>query len=84
MAEVSQYEFSLADVAELLIHKAGIQEGLWTIGVNFAIGVAAAGPDKDHVRPSALVSVDHLVLTRAADIGPLTFDAAQVVNARIA
>ena len=82
MAEVSQYDFPLAEVAELLMHKAGIKEGLWTIGVNFAIGVAAAGPDREHVRPSALVSVDHLVLTKATEEGPLTFDAAEVAKAR--
>jgi hypothetical protein len=55
--------------------------GLWTIGVNFAIAVAAAGPDKDHVRPPALVRVDHLVLAKASDAGPLTFDAAEVAKA---
>ncbi len=78
MAEVAQYNFSLAEVASLLMHKAGITDGLWTIGVNFGIAVAAAGPDKDHVRPSALVSVDQLVLSKGTELGPLTFDAAEL------
>lgn len=78
MADVAQYSFPLAEVASLLIQKAGITEGLWTIGVNFGIAVAAAGPDKDHIRPSALVSVDQLILTKATEPGPLTFDAAEL------
>lgn len=79
MAEATQYKFDLAEVAELLIRKAGITEGLWTIGVNFNIGVAVAGPDKDNVRPSALISVDQLVLTRAMEPGPLVYDAADLI-----
>lgn len=78
MAEVTQYNFSLAEVASLLMQKAEISDGLWTIGVTFGIAVAAAGPDKDHVRPSALVSVDQLVLSKGAELGPLTFDAAEL------
>lgn len=78
MAEVTQYNFSLDEVASLLLQKAGITDGLWTIGVNFGIAVAAAGPDKDHVRPSALVSVDQLVLSKGAELGPLTFDASEL------
>jgi|688.fasta_scaffold283263_3 hypothetical protein len=77
MADVAQYEFSLAEVAQVLIKKAGVTEGRWMIGVNFAIGVASAGPDKDHVRPTALVSVDQLILTKTTETGPLTFDAAE-------
>lgn len=78
MADVTQYNFNLAEVAALMMRDAGITDGLWTIGVNFAIGVAAAGPDKEHIRPSTLISVDQLVLTKANEPGPLTFDAAEV------
>ena len=78
MAEVAQYNFSLTEVASLLMQKAGVTDGLWTIGVNFGIAVAAAGPDKDHVRPSALVSVDQLVLAKGTEPGPLTFDATEL------
>ena len=81
MAEVTQYNFQLGEVAELLIRKAGLSEGLWTIGVNFNIGAAIAGPDLEHARPSALIGVDQLVLTRATEQGPLTYDAASVANA---
>jgi hypothetical protein len=76
MAEATQYNFPLKEVAELLIRKAGATEGLWTIGVNFTIGAGAVGPDAEHVRPSAFVGVDQLTLTKASEPGPLTFDAA--------
>ena len=78
MAEATQYNFDLAEVAELLIRKAGLTDGLWAIGVNFNIGIAMAGPDKEHVRPSALVGVDQLILTRATEPGPLVCDAALI------
>lgn len=82
MAEPSQYTFPLAEVAALLIHNAGIKEGLWTIGVNFNIAVAVAGPDKDHVLPSAWVSVNQLILSKATDAGPLTFNAAEIFKTK--
>lgn len=78
MAEVAQYNFPLDEVASLLMQKAGITDGLWTIGVGFNIAIASAGPDKDHIRPSALVSVEQLVLSKGTELGPLTFDAAEV------
>jgi hypothetical protein len=78
MAEPSQYDFSLAEIAALLMQSAGIKEGLWSIGVNFTIAVAAAGPNKDQIRPSAVISVDHLVLAKAPEPGPLVFDAASL------
>lgn len=78
MSEVSQFSFPLTEVAALLVKKEGIKEGHWMIGVNFAIAVATAGPDKDRVRPSALVSVDNLVLTKVVEPGPLTINAEDV------
>lgn len=80
MAEVTQYNFSLAEAAALFIQSAGIKDGLWTIGVNFGIAVTAAGPNKDNVRPSTLVSVDQLLLVKATEPGPLTFDAAEIAS----
>ncbi|MBU2830505.1 hypothetical protein [Acidithiobacillus ferriphilus] len=80
MSEISQYKFSLSDVASLLMQKEGITEGLWTIGVGFNISVASAGPDKDHVRPATLVAVDNLVLSKATNPGPLTFNAAELTS----
>lgn len=78
MPDAALYNFPLAEVASLLMQKAGITDGLWTIGVTFNIGVMMTGPDEDHIRPSALVSVEQLVLSKGTKSGPLTFDAAEL------
>jgi hypothetical protein len=77
MAEPTQYAFDLEEIAELLVKKAGLVTGHWTVGVNFGIGVASVGQDQNRVRPSAIIGVEQLILTRATGPGPLTIDAAK-------
>lgn len=79
MANISRYKFTLEELASLLIKKAEITDGFWTIGVDFKIVVANAGQDKDNVRPSALISADQITLSKATKSGPLTFDAAKIM-----
>jgi hypothetical protein len=64
------------------LEKAGITDGLWTIGVNFNIGVALTGVEPDLLRPSAVVSIDRINLARASEPGPLTYDAAAIAAKR--
>jgi hypothetical protein len=79
MSNVTQFQFDLLDAAKLLAKEQGIKDGYWTIGVKFNFAAINAGPAKDSVRPSALVSVDQLVLTKADDgDGPLTLDASKL------
>jgi hypothetical protein len=80
MAEIGQYSFTWDEVAALLINKAGITEGLWTVGVSFNLGAVTVGPDKDHIRPAILASIENLVLQKATEPGPLTFDAATLTS----
>jgi len=77
MDNVSQYQFDLAEVGKLLLKKQGIKEGLWTVGVQFALGAVNAGPDPTKVMPSMLVSVEKVMLTRAIEMTPLTVDASK-------
>jgi len=77
MDNVSQYQFDLAEVGKLLLKKQGIKEGLWTVGVQFALGAVNAGPDPTKVMPSMLVSVEKVMLTRATEMTPLTVDASK-------
>jgi len=77
MDNVSQYQFDLTEVGKLLVKKQGIKEGLWTVGVQFALGAVNAGPDPTKVMPSMLVSVEKVMLTRATEMTPLTVDASK-------
>lgn len=72
---VTQYQFDLVDVAKLLLQKEGINEGLWTIGFNFAVGAIVGGPTPDSIRPTMMVSVDKVMLSRVEGPAPLTIDA---------
>lgn len=77
-ANATQYQFELLEVAELLLKKNQITEGFWTVGVNFALTTAVAGPEADKARPSMIVAVDKIMLTRAEETTPLTVDASKL------
>lgn len=80
MSNATQYQFDLQEIAKLLIQKQGIKEGRWSIGVAFSLAAAQAGPSPDRVRPTMMVSVDKLVLSRADGDAPevLTVDASTI------
>jgi hypothetical protein len=78
MSNISQYQFDFSEIAELLIKKLKITDGLWTVGVQFNIGVTNAGPTPANVMPSAIVGVEKILLSRATEPSPLTFDAASI------
>jgi hypothetical protein len=80
MSNATQFQFNLMDVAKMLVKQQGITEGHWTLGVKFNFAALNLGPNKEGVRPSALVGVDQLVLTKADDKEdqPLTVDAAKL------
>lgn len=80
MDNATQYQYELLDIAKLLLRKQGITEGHWTIGVNFGIAATNAGPGAEAVRPSMIVSVDKMIISRADGPGPLTLDAAIVAK----
>jgi hypothetical protein len=78
MTNATQYQFELLEVAELLLRKQKITEGLWTIGVNFGFAAVNMGPESEKVRPAAVVVIDRLALTRVEEMAPLTVDASKL------
>jgi hypothetical protein len=79
MSNAIQYQFDLSELAEMLLKKQGIKEGLWSLGAQFSLAAANAGPDPSKVMPSMIVSLDKLRLSRTEDASaPLTFDAAKL------
>lgn len=77
MAEPS-YMYSLEEVAQALMIKQGIHEGLWSIAVEFTFAASSAGPSKDALLPSAIAGVSKLGLNKSEKEGPLTFDAVKL------
>ena len=80
MAEVKTYTFDYKEVAEALIKKQGIHEGLWGIYMEFRItaGNIPADPSGQVLLPAAIVPVVRIGIQRFDKPSSLTVDAAEV------
>lgn len=81
MAEPSTYSFDLNEVTTALIKQQGIHDGSWILAVEFNFGAAFVGPNKDAIRPAAVVQVNKLQLVRQTEISegqPIGVDAARI------
>lgn len=78
MPEISQISFSYKDVAEALIKKQDLHEGLWMLAVNFGMQATNFGPDNSDLKPSAIIAILNISLHKAEKETNLTVDAAKV------
>jgi hypothetical protein len=80
MAEVKNYLFDYKEVAEALIKKQGIHEGLWGIYMEFGISAAniPIDPSGQVFLPAAIVPVAKIGIQRFDKPNSLTVDAAEV------
>jgi len=67
LPDVSKYEFTIQELAEILVREAGLTEGRWQIGMNFTVTSGAMGPDANNVFPTLLAGVDKVNIVRVAD-----------------
>lgn len=82
MPEVKNYVFSHVELAEILIKKVDIHEGLWGVYFEFGHGATnmATGPDqKTSLQPASITVVQKVGIQRFESANNLTIDAA-VVN----
>jgi len=81
MPETKNYTFSYTELAELLVKKLDIHEGLWGIYVEFTLGAAnvPASPDGKSIAPAAISAIKGIGIQRFDAANNLTVDAA-VVN----
>jgi hypothetical protein len=78
MAEPERYAFSYKEIAEALVKKQRIHEGIWGIYIEFGIQAANAGPSDDELRPVAIIPVLKIGLQRFSKENNLAVDAARV------
>jgi hypothetical protein len=80
MAEVKTYLFDYKEVAEALVKKQGIHEGVWGIYMEFGIVGANInpGPSTETMVPAAIVPVMKIGIQRFDAPSSLTVDAAEV------
>lgn len=82
MAETQEkHLFSYQEVAEALVKKQGLHEGLWSVYFEFGIGAANFNTKEGgkELVPAAIVPLQSMGLLRATEENNLTVDAA-VVN----
>jgi len=78
MAEASQIIFDFKEVAEALVKKQGLREGIWGLYVKFGIKAANIGGDESDLRPAAIIPILELGLQKFDTHNNLTVDAAKV------
>lgn len=79
MAEATRYTFSFKEIAETLIKRQGIHEGLWGVYVRFGIQAAnVGGMGGSPLLPTAMVPILELGISRKEKPDELTVDAAKV------
>lgn len=79
MGEANQILFDYKEVAEALIRKQGIREGLWGLYFEFGFGALNLGDEATKVlTPTAITSIKRVGLQRFPEENNLTVDAAKV------
>lgn len=81
MPEAAQYKFSFQELAEMMVDRAGVQEGLWGIWINFGIAATNAGENEESLKPTAIVPILEIGLQRFEKPTNLSVDAAVVRKA---
>lgn len=85
MPEVKNYTFSHIELAEILVKKLDLHEGLWGVYLEFGTGGAnvPTSPDGKTLTPAAITFINRIGLQKFDAPSNLTVDAAVVNPARI-
>ena len=78
MAEATQLMLSHKELVGLILKKEGINTGIWTIAVEFILGVGVAAPPNQDGMPTAMSSVSRIGIQQAPELTSTTFDAAEL------
>jgi len=78
MAEASQITFSFKEIAEALVKKQGLHEGIWTLNINFGLQATQIGPNESTLTPAAILVVLTIGLQKVEKETNLSVDAAKV------
>jgi len=79
VAEANQILFDYKEVAEALIRKQNIHEGIWGLYIEFGFGATNLGDEATKLfTPTAIVSVRKIGLQRFPEESNLTMDASKV------
>jgi len=80
MAEATTYGFTFKEIAEALVKKQGLHEGIWGVAIKFGLGAAYTGT-ADEQLPTAMVPVLEVAIAKQERVTSISVDAA-IVNPR--
>jgi hypothetical protein len=80
VAEAKVFTFTYQELAEMMVRKLGLSEGLWGVFVRFGLQAANVGPGPEDLRPAAILPVLEIGLQRLDDPSNLAVDAAEVTT----
>jgi len=86
MPEVRNYTYDHTELAEILIKKLDLREGLWGIYIEFglvAANVATSQNDPKTIQPASISFVQKIGVQRFDEPSNLTVDAAKVNPTRV-
>jgi hypothetical protein len=80
MPTPTEYMYSHRELLALLIHHAGIEEGIWMLSVRFGFAATNAGPSDADLNPTAVASVLQIGLQKTDKLSSLAIDAAELAK----
>ncbi len=60
-------DFSLVEMAEILIKSQGLHEGLYNLSFQFQIAVGAVGPSPELICPGAMMGISRIGLSKTEE-----------------
>ena len=69
---------SLQEMGVLLVRHYGLHDGLWDVALEIQAAIGQFGLPPNDVLPGAMFRVSRIGLTKAAQVGPLTVNAAEI------
>jgi hypothetical protein len=78
MADISKIAFSYKEVAEALVKKQDLHEGLWSLDFNLGLTATNMGPNDTDLKPVGVVAIISIGLSRVEKETNLAVDAAKV------
>jgi hypothetical protein len=76
MPEISQYDFKLKEIVELLVKKLDLHEGVWGLRVRFGLKAMNVGADDTDLHPAAIVPLLEIGIQKFDKPNNMAVDAA--------
>ncbi len=82
MGEVDRYSYTYKELAECLVKKEGIHDGIWSLRIEFGLG-AGNVPNPDEKSPNssllaAIVPINKIGIQKVNEESPTSVNASQV------